>query len=281
VTAVASDWIEWDASCYHCQTTAYFQNIQTGELRDDPTNATTFPDLNSPSLAETTCSGVRVIHTPNGIVPGEYPVGPWGSLTYDGQFALATVSRLVGGALGDQVVLEWCGTHMRRLLGPTWSECCVTSPVASNGSVIVWQSAVNRLSGLFLPSLEKFTMPLPSAEVAWEVREAGTLVLALTSDALYVYGQALWRTASPAALPHNVSGPRVTHSRFTLTCVRGSWLNAARFSYEWRVNGRKEKATKARLVLAKSPTRRSVNCSVIASNPTGTTTALSAPLYLP
>jgi hypothetical protein len=46
--AVGTDWIEWVASSYHhLPPTVYFQNIQTGELRRDPTNATTFADLNS------------------------------------------------------------------------------------------------------------------------------------------------------------------------------------------------------------------------------------------
>jgi hypothetical protein len=269
--AVGSDWIEWYWGAYHYPTTFHFQNIQTGEFRGDPTNATTFPDLNSPSLAETTCPGVRLIRRdPDGAY-----ANPWGGLTYEGQFALATTDA-------GRVFLERCGTHMRRLLPNGWSECCTGSDLASNATVIVWQSALSRLSGLFLPSLQKFTMPLPSAVVAWEEREAGTLLFALNSDALYVteYGGALWRTASPAALPRNVSGPRVTHSGTTLTCVRGSWLNAAKFSFGWWVNGRKAKATKSRLVLARSPARRSVNCSVIASNPTGSTTASSALQYL-
>ena len=207
--------------------------------------------------------------------PDNY-ANPWGPLTYDGQFALATVHRVIGGAPGSQVVLERCGTHMRRRIGGDGSQ------MVSNASVIVWQPALNRLSGLFLPSLQKFTMPLPSAVVAAE-EAGGGRGLALTSEALYMNegGGRLWRTASPAVVPRNVSGPRVTRSGSTLTCVRGNWLNAARFSYEWQVNGRKEKATESRLVLAKSPKRRSVNCSVIASNPAGTTTASSAPLYLP
>ena len=33
--AVGVDWIRWDASCYNCAVTSFFQNIQTGELRDD------------------------------------------------------------------------------------------------------------------------------------------------------------------------------------------------------------------------------------------------------
>ena len=51
--AVGADWIEWDGTSYHhAPTEVYFQNIQTGQLRRDPTNATTFADLNSPALAQ-------------------------------------------------------------------------------------------------------------------------------------------------------------------------------------------------------------------------------------
>ena len=59
--AVGAYWIRWHATCYHCVDTYFFQNIQTGELRDDPTNATTFADLNSPALAHKTCPGVRLM----------------------------------------------------------------------------------------------------------------------------------------------------------------------------------------------------------------------------
>ena len=64
-SAVGADWIEWVASSYHhLPTSVYFQNIQTGALRRDPTNATTFADLNSAALARRTCPGVRLIATP-------------------------------------------------------------------------------------------------------------------------------------------------------------------------------------------------------------------------
>lgn len=55
VDAVGADWIRWDATCYNCGDTYYFQNIQTGEVRDDPINATTYADLNSPALVRRTC----------------------------------------------------------------------------------------------------------------------------------------------------------------------------------------------------------------------------------
>ncbi len=60
--AVGAYWIRWDATCYHyCGEYYSFQNIQTGELLEDPSNATTFVDLNSSALAHTTCPGVRLL----------------------------------------------------------------------------------------------------------------------------------------------------------------------------------------------------------------------------
>ncbi len=69
---VGAYWISWLGTCYHCADTSYFQNIQTGELRDDPTNATTFADLNSPALAHKTCPGVRLMRLVAGY---EFPPG--------------------------------------------------------------------------------------------------------------------------------------------------------------------------------------------------------------
>jgi hypothetical protein len=260
--AVGAYWIRWVASSYHhLPTSIYFQNIQTGELRGDPTNARTFADLNSPTLAETTCRGVQL----NG--ESQDYLDLWGSLNSYGQFALANVEH--------RMFLEQCGTGTRRRLA--------SGPVglpASNRRVIVWQAAPNRLNGLFLPSLQTFTIPLPSAVVT----TTGLSGIWLTSGALYLRvweSGTLWRTASPTALPLNTSRPRLTRSRSTLTCRRGSWRSAVRFSYAWRVNGRaKQGARKPRLTLGKARKRRSVSCSVTAYNTAGTTTASSAPLHM-
>jgi hypothetical protein len=265
--AVGAYWIEWVASSYHhLPTSVYFQNIQTGELRGDPTNATTFADLNSPALAHRTCPGVQLMPDPDPV----YGLG-WGSLTPDGQFALA-----IGADNG--AFLERCGTHMRRLLTSGSTEY---SP-ASNAGAIVSQAAPGRVTGLFLPSLQTFTIPLPSAVVASQAGYGPGFALALTSRALYMheFGGTLWQTASPTALPRNMSGPRVTHSGSTLACVHGSWRNARTFSYAWRVNGTLEKDAKSRVVLGKGRKRRRVSCSVTASDATGTTTASSAELHV-
>ena len=265
--AVGTYWIRWDSTCsVHCGDTYFFQNIQTGELRDDPTDATTFADVNSPALARRTCPGVRLIRY------FRYGVG-WGSLTPYGQFALAT-----GGPDGG-VFLERCGTRMRR--GLVNGITAVSEALTSNARAIVWQARLGHLSGLFLPSLQRFTIPLPAAIVRPPGSPENTSVsaLVLTSGALYVedgYQGRFWQTASPAALPLNTSRPSVTRSGSTLTCRRGSWRNADRFSYAWRVNGIARKGDNATLAVSEAGERPSASCSVTASNAVGTTTASSA-----
>jgi hypothetical protein len=266
--AVGAYWIEWVASSYHyLPTSVYFQNIQTGEHRGDPTNATTIADLNSPDLAHQICPGVSRM-------PGYSTL--WGSLTLDGQFALATDSD-------NSVYLERCGTRMRRLLAD--GNTMVSYDLASNAGAIVWQAVTSRLDGLLLPSLQRFTIPLPSAIVRPPGSSEDTIVdgLELTSGSLYLSGPdgTVWRTASPTAMPRNTGRPRLTRSGSTLTCRRGNWRNARRLAYAWLVNGIADKgASKPRLTVGKARKRRSVSCSVTASNAAGTTTTSSAQLHL-
>jgi hypothetical protein len=258
---VGADWIRWDATCYNCGDTYFFQNIKTGEVRNDPTNATTFADLNSPALARRTCPGVRLIRdfsNPAGV--------RWGALTPYGRWALVS-------GHGNSVFLERCGTQMRRRLVAGFS-----SLVASNGGAIVWQAQASHLSGLFLPSLQRFTIPLPSA-----IAKHGMVSpLELGSGGIYMrdasyYGK-FWRTASPTALPLNTSRPSVTHSARTLTCRRGSWRHADRFSYAWRVNGITRTRANPTLAVGEPGEPRSASCSVTASNALGATTAASPQL---
>lgn len=262
---VGAYWIKWDTSCYHCAVTSYFQNIQTGELRGDPTNATTVADLNSPTLADQTCPGVRLSFHPHSPTP-------WDSLSYDGQFALVSDYA--------NVFLERCGTHMRRLLVNG------SSVLASNTGAIVWQTVTSRLTGLLLPSLQRFTIPLPSAIVRppGSTGDTPVLGLGLTSNGLYVrdeWNGTVWRTASPAALPLNTSRPKVTRSGKTLSCRRGRWHNATRFSYAWLVNGTARKTATPTLDLRVARRRHGVTCKVIASNAAGMTTASARSLTVP
>ena len=170
---------------------------------------------------------------------------------------------------------------MRRLIG---DESRVSYALASSTGVVVWQPVTGQLNGLFLPSLQRFTIPLPSVIVKppGSAEPIPVLSLALTSRALYVRDGGvgtLWRTASPTALPLNTSRPGLTRSGRTLACSRGSWRNAVCFSWVWRVNGVAiHAANKPRLAMGKAQKRRRVSCSVTASNATGTTTASSAQL---
>ena len=75
-------------------------------------------------------------------------------------------------------------------------------------------------------------------------------------------------------------GPGVTQSGRTLTCVQGRWGDTVSLSYQWRVNRMTEEDAKPRLVLGKGRKRRTVSCSVTASNAMGTTTASSAQLHV-
>jgi hypothetical protein len=268
---VGAYWIEWVASSYHhAPTSVYFQNIQTGELRGDPTNANTFADLNSPALTHTTCPGVQLMPNPSSDLSSGGVA--WGSLTPYGQFALAVTDN---GAF-----LERCGTHMRRRLTSQYS-----SAPASNAGAIVWQAVANHLSGLFLPSLQTFTIPLPSAIVKppGSPQDTPVSALGLTSGALYVrdgWDGTLWRTASPSALPLNTSRPTLTRSGSSLACRRGSWRNADRFSYAWRVNGKTKEDANPRRAVGKAHERRTMSCSVTASNAKGATSASSAQLHV-
>jgi hypothetical protein len=70
-TAVGTRWIEFRIICGdHCgQATTYaFQNIQTGQVRDQPPDwkpgGTEIPDLNSPALTRKLCRPLRVLSVP-------------------------------------------------------------------------------------------------------------------------------------------------------------------------------------------------------------------------
>jgi len=261
--AVGADWLEWVASSYHhLPTSIYFQNLQTGELRRDPTNAHTVADLNSPALAHATCPGVQLLPDPDPSTSG------WGALTVKGDFAVA----LAGD---NSVILERCRTHLRRAL--TDGNTVVSYGLAVNTAMVVWQTVAGRLDGLFLPSLRPFTIPLPSSTAT-----VGSL--GLTSGGLYLNGDfthgAVLRAPSPALLPFNSTRPTLSRIGSTLSCRLGRWRNADRFSYAWRVNGSAKADATPRLALPTSRKRRNVSCSVTAANALGATTASSAQLHM-
>lgn len=130
--AVGANWIEYDKQSARLGDRFIFQNIATGAVRGDPTNAKTLADLDSPSLAQRVCAPLRVPRH--------------GQLTFDGRFAVAQ------GPTGT--FIEKCG---RRLRIPVPTEDVATAP----GSIVWLPSATGAPSGVFLPSLRRFTVARP------------------------------------------------------------------------------------------------------------------------
>jgi hypothetical protein len=82
-----------------------------------------------------------------------------------------------------------------------------------------------------------------------------------------------------AAKPANVKQPRVTRSAKKLVCDPGQWSNGSGgYSYKWLVAGKpKSGATAQKLRITRALHRRKVQCSVTASNGSGSATAMSRP----
>lgn len=193
-----SAWLQYDhESCdtggQHCSSSSVFQDISTGELRQDPSGGATTVDLNAPNLAQTVCRPLRVPTTFELFAPALVP----GSLTFYGSFALA----IGGDANGPQVYLERCGTHLHRLL--------ITAPlerrpvVGANTHEVVWMSHPHFLSGLTLPGLRRFTISLPQRLVARSCSpdDYSTCVaqIALTNRHLYLLAASgqVWTARAP------------------------------------------------------------------------------------
>jgi len=171
VVAIGSDWIEFVSTCdqVHPCPSYSFQNLQTGVVRSDPTDATTIANLNSPTLAQRVCSPLRVPITDSLVAPTSW-------LVFDGRFAIAS------GANG--IFLDHCGTRLHRALEPPYGAAGATT------NAVIWQSGVRRLTGLFLPSLRTFTLQAP---------EVAEYQLALTTRTLYLLAPEgkVWATAAP------------------------------------------------------------------------------------
>lgn len=94
--AVGTDWIEFDEQSDRFGDVSVFQNIQTGRVRRDPTNARTFPSLDLLRLARRLCRPLRV------------PSHTFVSFAFEAPFVFVT----------DEAgsVLERCGTRLHRVL---------------------------------------------------------------------------------------------------------------------------------------------------------------------
>jgi hypothetical protein len=174
-----------------------FQNLTSGQVRPDPTAATTLPDLDAATLAQTVCSPLRV---PPSTEVGHDPTP--GSLIFAGRFAVATTS-----SLPSTTYVRRCGSRSRTFV-------CHCNPgmvgnlrsVAINAHVVIWVpptpegaplgTAVTHLDGMYLPDRQRFIIPLPPA-----ARGRGSEALLLTSRSLYIQnssdGSRLFRARSP------------------------------------------------------------------------------------
>lgn len=135
IDAVGDDWIEYDLSTTRSGDRFVFQNIATGAVQRDPTNATTVADPNSPVLAQRLCSPLRVPR--------------YGQLSFDGRFAIADEPD-------GTMFLERCGTRRRVPLSGG-----IDIPIYGwerlNTPAIVWPTRPGlALGGIFLSSLHEF-----------------------------------------------------------------------------------------------------------------------------
>lgn len=203
VTAVGSDWISFAPQCpmEHCEKMFEFQNLATGETATDPTGPRTAVDLSSESLGRAVCAPVTVPQTNIG---SEGYLAGWGSVTFDGRFAIATSD---GGSY-----LEQCGSRLHEFLTFTSYPGCAHAACAppSNSHMIVWESKPLQLSGIFLPSRRRFKLAFPTPT---SVPVPGTYVngnkygLVLTQHTLYVSSNGYVFKASIPTAP-----PRAKHS---------------------------------------------------------------------
>jgi hypothetical protein len=157
---------------YHspCSAVYVFQNVQTGEVRQDPSNGSAMVDLNAPNPTRTVCT----------------PLHGSPLLIFRGNFALSAV---YDNNLNEKVYLERCGTRLHRLL---WSR-----PASQSGAEpsldaheVVWIAHPGPfLTGLTLPGLQRFTIRVPERPLRDPscASLAGCIGgVALTNERLYI-----------------------------------------------------------------------------------------------
>jgi hypothetical protein len=213
IQAAGRYWLQFgEVTCpggnYHaCRGINVFQNFQTGELRQDPSSATTTVDLDAPNLTETPC---RPLSVPTAFAP--YATRPGlGSLVFYGSFALAIGTDQ---SLNDEVYLERCGTTLRRLVGAVTPYGAGLT--AANMHEVVWLAHPGPfLSALTLPRLQPFTIRLPerllgtscSSPTLNDYRDCVSQI-ALTNHRLYLlkaspsYPEQIWVAPNPLPAQH-------------------------------------------------------------------------------
>jgi hypothetical protein len=133
--AVGSRWVEFDRSSSRRGDTFLFQNVASGVVRTDPRTSRIFPDLDSRTLARRVCPAVRV------------PLN--GTLIFRGRFVLVDHYQ-------DNTFLQECGTGLHEPAGGSVSDAAI-----GPGAVIYDGAPSQKLRGIALPNLQRFTIALP------------------------------------------------------------------------------------------------------------------------
>lgn len=214
---VGEDWIDYFGDFGSCpdqgscdsRLAHQFQNILTGRVvkgwgvgNFEAPGGSAYPNLNSPSLTGKLC---RPLHVPaDDVVNGGTVPGP---LTRYGPFTVAIETSPAGT---DQpvatAVLERCGSKLHRALYQENDSGALVAPAvqqAGNPDLVIWPSAPQRLSGLFLPTLQRFTLTIPHALGRVQATTGARSQIIVTAKTLYVLdGNQLWSTRIPKLPRH-------------------------------------------------------------------------------
>lgn len=161
-------------------TTYMFYNIATGRRRAPPMGSRTITDLNSPTLTRQIC---QPLQKPAGSDSTVFPP----PLTFYGSFAVAQAQ--------NGIYVERCGS---RLHMPLVAGRYAGSLLAHTQAVAFCPDTQQQWSGIFLPSLRRFTFTVPVGP------PCGVTVLATR----HIYTEAgpqqrLWSAAFPATPPRS------------------------------------------------------------------------------
>jgi hypothetical protein len=185
---VGADWLEYSESCYHCTTHYVVQNVQTGTIARLPsTGPTTVADLDSSTLTRRLCAPLRT--TAHNDLLLDSSGAPSVSGAPLGGFAEAYNAQ-------GKPYLERCGTHLRYRL--PWY------PITANAHALLDYPRARQITGLFLPSLRPFTIPLPKplrGRASTVILSDHSLWITTTTNQLWVAPAPLAPTASHRSWP--------------------------------------------------------------------------------
>ena len=160
IAGIGSDWASVDTGRFneHAWEKYAFQNLMTGRVSAGPSGTTTSVDLDRASLSWKACRPLKVP-----VLTGAYDNHAMGLLTPVGNGLVI--------ASGFDQYLERCGTHARVSLGGgdalrsrylNVGGCAgITCPPQHNAHAIVW-TGVGQIDGILIPSLRRFTIPVPA-----------------------------------------------------------------------------------------------------------------------